>query len=117
VGGAPGGLSRKDATMTLEFTKDALERSRETRSRSHSPQKLVDSCPELAESTRGASVIERLKEMPVSHRLGYLRAVRGKAAPRAAIRAFCLECVGWDRHEVGMCTATACPLYKYRPYQ
>ena len=33
---------------------------------------------------------------------------------QAAIRLFCLSCVGWDLAEVRLCTATKCPLYAYR---
>lgn len=40
-----------------------------------------------------------------------------KASPRAAIKAFCTECVGYDRLAVAGCTAYACPLWRYRPYQ
>ena len=27
-----------------------------------------------------------------------------------------MECVGWNRAEVSMCTALACPLFEYRPF-
>jgi hypothetical protein len=40
-----------------------------------------------------------------------------KASPRAAIKAFCAECVGYDRLAVTECTAYACPLWRYRPHQ
>ena len=66
---------------------------------------------------RQAAANERAAQMPVSCRLGYLRAVAGTTSPREAIRAQCLECVGWVRREVTICTARACPLYAYRPYQ
>jgi hypothetical protein len=55
--------------------------------------------------------------MPKSCRATYLKATRGKASPRVAIKAFCLECVGWNRPEVARCTATACPLWMYRPWK
>lgn len=45
------------------------------------------------------------------------RAYEGKASPRSAIKAFCLQCVGYIRKDVTNCTAEACPLYAYRPYQ
>ncbi len=35
----------------------------------------------------------------------------------AAIKGFCLRCVGYLRNEVRDCTAYACPLHPYRPYQ
>lgn len=40
-----------------------------------------------------------------------------KAPPRQAIKAFCGECVGYERLAVTECTAYACPLHAYRPYQ
>jgi hypothetical protein len=65
--------------------------------------------------TREAAVNDRAKQMPSSYRGGYLRAVEGEASPREAIKAHCLECVGWVRGEVTQCTARACPLWAYRP--
>jgi hypothetical protein len=41
-------------------------------------------------------------------------AVRSRAA---AVKLFCLECVGYTRKDVTGCTATACALYRWRPYQ
>jgi hypothetical protein len=67
------------------------------------------------DSTRKASVVKRLAEMPKSARGTYLRAVGGRS-PKAAIKAFCSECCGWQRVEVARCTAPACPLYGYRPF-
>ena len=67
--------------------------------------------------TRQSAVQHRAAQMPVSCRLGYLRAAAGTASPREAIRAHCLECTGWVRREVTLCTALACPLFAYRPYQ
>ena len=31
-----------------------------------------------------------------------------------AIRKFCLECMGGSAYEVRLCTAPACPLFRYR---
>jgi hypothetical protein len=39
------------------------------------------------------------------------------SSPRAAIKAFCTECVGYDRLAATGCTAYACPLWRYRPFQ
>jgi hypothetical protein len=66
---------------------------------------------------RKSSVLERLAEMPSSYRPMYLKVVLGRASSRVAIKAQCLECVGWERREVVACTAEACPLWAYRPYQ
>ena len=43
-------------------------------------------------------------------------AMRGKSR-KAAIDAFCLMCVGFERESVRGCTAPDCPLFKFRPYQ
>lgn len=44
------------------------------------------------------------------------RAFRGKSKA-VGIRAKCLDCCCWQRREVQLCTASACPLWPYRPYQ
>jgi len=40
-----------------------------------------------------------------------------RASPKQRIKAFCPECVGFDRAAVTGCTAWACPLWEIRPYQ
>jgi len=37
-----------------------------------------------------------------------------RLTPLKAIRAFCLECVCWNPHEVDRCTAPFCPLFPFR---
>ena len=66
--------------------------------------------------TREEKINERLRQMPVSCRATYRRAVSGKSL-RSAINSQCLECCGWDRREVAACTDTGCPLWAVRPYQ
>lgn len=56
--------------------------------------------------------MERI-EVPERCRSLYNRAMGGKSR-QAAIRAFCLMCVGWVAPEVRRCTAPNCPLYPYR---
>ncbi len=56
---------------------------------------------------------ERLAQIPARQRPIFLRAWTGKSR-KAAIRAFCLECVGYQSAEVNRCTAPACALYPYR---
>ena len=56
---------------------------------------------------------ERLAQIPTRQRPIFRRAWMGKSR-KAAIRAFCLECVGYQSAEVNRCTAPACPLYPYR---
>jgi hypothetical protein len=68
------------------------------------------------EPTRRAAVKDRLSQMPKTGRSTYLRAVGGRS-PKSAIKAFCLECVGWQRAEVARCTDLACPLWAYRPFR
>ena len=68
------------------------------------------------DGARQSAIAKKAAGMPESRRAGYLKATRGKASPRAAIKAQCLECVGWNRAEVICCTGWACPLWKYRPF-
>jgi len=58
---------------------------------------------------------QRLKACPQASQRGLMRAWSGKCSPRAAIKAFCLECVGYERAAVNECAAFACPLWAYRP--
>ena len=59
---------------------------------------------------------EKEKDMPPRFRETYRRAMSGGSRV-AAIKSFCLECVGWLPHEVECCTCPTCPLYPYRPYR
>lgn len=43
----------------------------------------------------------------------YDRAMKGRSQS-AAIRSFCLECVGYAQDEVHVCTDHGCPLFPYR---
>jgi hypothetical protein len=65
---------------------------------------------------RAKQISERLAQMPRLYRPVYERAIKGKSL-RAAVNAFCLECISWQRIEVTLCTDLACPLYAVRPYQ
>ena len=66
--------------------------------------------------TREEQIAERREQMPRSYRATYDKAIKGKSL-RAAINAFCLECVCWQIEEIRKCTDLACPLYAVRPYQ
>ena len=46
-----------------------------------------------------------------------VKAYEGKASPRAAIKAKCLECCSYERETIKSCTCFSCPLWLYRPYQ
>ena len=52
-------------------------------------------------------------DVPAKYRPMQLRAALGKSR-KAAIRLFCVACVGYSEAEVRCCTATDCPLYPYR---
>lgn len=52
-------------------------------------------------------------DIPQKYRDLYARAMRGKSR-KAAVRAHCLMCVGWNAAEVRLCTARNCPLFPYR---
>ena len=41
----------------------------------------------------------------------------GASSPRQCIKVFCLDCMGLQKDEIPLCSATACPLWKLRPYQ
>lgn len=45
------------------------------------------------------------------------RVLSGNASPRACIKAFCYECIGFETKEITTCTAWACPLWHVRPFQ
>ncbi len=60
-------------------------------------------------------IFRRRSSIPVSYRGNYDRAMSGKSM-KCAIKAMCLECMGWDREEVRLCCSPACPLYPYRPF-
>jgi hypothetical protein len=62
-------------------------------------------------------VAEVTKAAPVLSRGIVARAFAGRASPRAAIKAACLVCVGYDRQAVAGCTGYSCPLWAYRPFQ
>ena len=54
-----------------------------------------------------------VSQIPTKYRGLHERAMSGKSR-KAAIRAHCLMCVGWQAREVELCTAKGCPLYPYR---
>jgi len=54
------------------------------------------------------------RDVPVLYRGIAANATRSRAA---AVKLFCLECVGYVRRDVTNCTAPLCPLYRWRPYQ
>lgn len=59
----------------------------------------------------------RLATTPQSAKGHFVAALSGKCSPRRAIKAFCLECNGFDRPAITDCTGFACPLWNFRPFQ
>jgi hypothetical protein len=60
---------------------------------------------------------KNLATLPVIYQKVALDAHNGTCSPRSAIKAKCLECVGYVRADITNCTAPTCALYQYRPYQ
>lgn len=67
--------------------------------------------------TKRQAIIKRANDTPKSARLGYLRATCKLCSPKSAIKAFCMMCIGYERDEITHCSAYACPLYAFRPFQ
>ena len=59
----------------------------------------------------------RLETCPESAKGHFVASWSGKCSPRRAVKAFCLECNGFDRAAVANCTGYACPLWHYWPFQ
>jgi len=59
----------------------------------------------------------RLGTTPSPYRGMFERSWLKKCPPSMAIKCFCLECIGFEKKAITECTAWACPLWAYRPYQ
>lgn len=57
------------------------------------------------------------KTLPKVYKKLFWLCVRSKPRNSDAIKAKCLDCTGYQKEEVRHCKATACPLFKVRPYQ
>ncbi|OHB52622.1 MAG: hypothetical protein A2Y12_03640 [Planctomycetes bacterium GWF2_42_9] len=66
-----------------------------------------------SKSNQSDQIQKRLASIPPMFKGLYKTAMTGKSR-KAAMRAFCLECVGWQYNEVQQCTDLGCPLYPYR---
>jgi len=64
---------------------------------------------------RNQKIARKIKEIPKIYRKIYEKAVMKGSKP-AAIKAFCLECVCWQKNEIINCTSFACSLYLVRPF-
>lgn len=70
---------------------------------------IMTRADKLTDAQRG-----KIVEAPSSARGILLRAFEGKSRT-AAIKAFCLTCVGFKRADVTSCSSLGCPLHPYRP--
>ncbi len=59
---------------------------------------------------------KRISQMPKIYRAIYKSAMKGTSR-KSAIHSFCLECTGYEKEEVRLCTSLSCPLYEFRPYK
>lgn len=66
--------------------------------------------------TREERIQKVISEAPESTQNTLSRAFSGSASPRAAIKAQCLTCAGFDRETIRNCTGFSCPLWMYRPF-
>lgn len=69
---------------------------------------IIDAVDPIGEKRR-----RKLVEVPRKYRAMY-RAGWARKSRKAAIRAFCLECVCYMPSEVRLCTSPDCPLYEFR---
>ena len=74
--------------------------------------------------TREDRIAKAIDEALPLYRPVMRKAYAGIAPPRSAIKAQCLQCVGYERLMVTHCTGYSCPLtgyscplWAYRPYQ
>ena len=98
-----------------EKTKNALH-TPESKAKAIAARKANAAKKVAISPKRQAKINKRYNEMPKLYRKTYLKAVHCKSM-RAALTAFCLECVADQRIEIQLCTDLGCPLWGYRPYQ
>lgn len=67
--------------------------------------------------TRDNQIKQQIAQAGQLYKPVMLKAYKGTASPRSAIKAQCLICTGYDRGTITQCTGFSCPLWAYRPYQ
>lgn len=65
---------------------------------------------------RAERITKAVTEASPLYRTAMAKAYSGTASPRPAIKAQCLQCVGYIRGDVTHCTGFYCPLLAYRPH-
>lgn len=75
--------------------------------------------PGLQLTTEHATVVEDYirRSVPDKHKLATQRALRGQISKTSAIKIKCLQCCGYQREEVAVCSVLTCALNPVRPYQ
>jgi hypothetical protein len=101
--------------VTATITQEHRTRMQEAKRLSLNVSQLIQDARLDVGPAQESAIAKRLSDMPETCRRTYLRAMQGRSLA-AAVKAFCMECVSWDRREVALCTAPACPLYPYRPF-
>ena len=57
------------------------------------------------------------RSVPDKHKLATQRALLGQITRSTAIRVKCLQCSGYQREEIKVCSVITCALFPVRPYQ
>lgn len=72
-----------------------------------------------AVSAEEANKIEQYVQqcVPVKHQIATRRALLGQMGKALALKIKCLQCVGYQREEIKLCTVITCALHPVRPYQ
>lgn len=75
--------------------------------------------PERAVQTDDRKKIDAYVEqsVPDKHKLATQRALLGQITRSTAIRVKCLQCCGYQRDEIKVCSVITCALFPVRPYQ
>jgi len=78
---------------------------------------VVEKTLERLDPVKRKQVRDRVENIPESRIRAYLKATLGNGSPSNAIKAHCMECVGWNTNEIKECTCYGCALYEFRPYK
>jgi hypothetical protein len=59
----------------------------------------------------------KLAETPPRFKVLALKVLEGRVTPRQAIKAKCLDCMGYIIKDIRNCPSTTCELHRFRPFQ
>lgn len=107
----------------MSDTRDAIQRAQEARAAKQAAgEPTYPSRKQFIQEVRLTGVgvkphqEQRLEDVPRTVRNVYIEALAGNSRA-AGVKAFCLQCAGYDRASVENCPDTICPLYPYRPFK